>query len=129
MEILLFVLLFFACLYFLPSIIAAFRNTHHLPALFLLNLLLGWTFIGWVLTLFIALLIERRDEYELRRQFFLNQVGAPFMPPHSTRSRTFLLVLTIILTVLLVIGLSENASHVMTMLHDYASNPTAESDF
>lgn len=129
MEFLLFILLFFACLYFLPSIIAAFRNTHHLPALFLLNLFLGWTFIGWVLTLFIALLIERRDEYEARRLFFFNQLGTPLPLPNATRSRTLLLVIIVILTVLLVVGLSENANHVMTLLHEYANNPKIKSDF
>ncbi len=35
-------------LYFLPWIIALIRGHHNAGAIFLLNLLLGWTFIGWI---------------------------------------------------------------------------------
>lgn len=38
-------------LYFLPSIIAAIRDHHNSLSIFLLNLLLGWTVIGWVAAL------------------------------------------------------------------------------
>jgi hypothetical protein len=38
-------------LYFVPSLIAALRGHHQTTAIFLLNLLLGWTFIGWVVAL------------------------------------------------------------------------------
>jgi hypothetical protein len=34
--------------YFLPGIIAFKRNAEHITPIFVLNLLLGWTFIGWV---------------------------------------------------------------------------------
>ena len=37
--------------YFLPFIIALIRGHHQGLAIFLLNLLLGWTFIGWVASL------------------------------------------------------------------------------
>jgi Superinfection immunity protein len=37
--------------YFLPSIIARQRNHHQLLAIFLLNLLLGWTGLGWIAAL------------------------------------------------------------------------------
>jgi hypothetical protein len=42
-------------LYFLPSLIAAARHTHNAAGIFLLNLFLGWTGIGWVVALIIAL--------------------------------------------------------------------------
>jgi len=42
-------------LYFLPSLIAAARQTHNAAGIFVLNLLLGWTGIGWILALIIAL--------------------------------------------------------------------------
>lgn len=42
-------------LYFLPSLIAAARHTHNATGIFLLNLLLGWTGIGWVIALILAL--------------------------------------------------------------------------
>jgi hypothetical protein len=39
------------CLYLLPSFIAAFRNKRKWTAIFLFNLLLGWTFCGWIFAL------------------------------------------------------------------------------
>lgn len=38
-------------LYFIPTVIAFFRGHHNAVAIFGLNLLLGWTFIGWVASL------------------------------------------------------------------------------
>jgi hypothetical protein len=38
-------------LYFLPTLIAGFRQHHNAAAIFALNLLLGWTFLGWVVAL------------------------------------------------------------------------------
>jgi uncharacterized membrane protein len=37
--------------YFLPSLIAHFRGHKNRLALFLLNLFLGWTVLGWVASL------------------------------------------------------------------------------
>lgn len=37
--------------YFLPTIIAASRNHQNAGAIFALNLLLGWSFIGWIVAL------------------------------------------------------------------------------
>lgn len=34
-------------LYFLPTIIAYYRDHHQFTAIFLTNLIFGWTFIGW----------------------------------------------------------------------------------
>jgi len=42
-------------LYFLPSILAVARNKRDTTAIFFLNLLLGWTAIGWVIALVWAL--------------------------------------------------------------------------
>lgn len=44
-------LLISAVLYFLPTVIALAGHRRNTPAIFLLNLLLGWTFIGWVVAL------------------------------------------------------------------------------
>lgn len=38
-------------IYFLPTIIAASRKHHNAGAIFALNLLLGWSFIGWIVAL------------------------------------------------------------------------------
>jgi hypothetical protein len=37
--------------YFLPSIIALARSKRNILSIFLLNLFLGWTLIGWVVSL------------------------------------------------------------------------------
>lgn len=42
-------------LYFVPSIIAATRHTHNATGIFLLNLFLGWTGIGWLIALGLAI--------------------------------------------------------------------------
>jgi Superinfection immunity protein len=38
-------------MYFLPSIIALARNKRDITAIFLLNLFLGWSIIGWIVAL------------------------------------------------------------------------------
>jgi hypothetical protein len=38
-------------LYFIPSIVAFSRNHHNAAGIFLLNLFLGWTVIGWIAAL------------------------------------------------------------------------------
>jgi len=39
------------CAYFLPTIVAVIRNKSNKLAIFVMNLFLGWTFIGWVVAL------------------------------------------------------------------------------
>ncbi len=46
LELLLVVLIF--AIYFLPTLIALLRQHKNKLAIFLLNLLLGWTVLGWV---------------------------------------------------------------------------------
>ena len=35
-------------IYFLPAVVALYRTHHNKWAILILNLLLGWTFLGWV---------------------------------------------------------------------------------
>jgi predicted permease len=42
-------------LYFLPSYIAHRRNHHQFKSILVLNIFLGWSFIGWVVCLVMAL--------------------------------------------------------------------------
>jgi len=49
------ILTILACLYFLPTIIAANRG-HEVAGVLLLNLFFGWTIIGWFALLLWALL-------------------------------------------------------------------------
>jgi hypothetical protein len=41
-------------LYFLPSIIAVVRHHHQVGSIILINVFLGWTFLGWVVALAIS---------------------------------------------------------------------------
>jgi hypothetical protein len=45
-------ILFLICLfvYFLPSIVAIARKRDNNGAIFALNILLGWSFVGWVIS-------------------------------------------------------------------------------
>ncbi|GIW93042.1 MAG: hypothetical protein KatS3mg110_1083 [Pirellulaceae bacterium] len=45
------ILLALVLIYFLPAVVAGMRGHHNTAAIFMLNLLLGWTFIGWAIAL------------------------------------------------------------------------------
>ncbi len=55
-------LLISALLYFIPAIVAIARKHHNAMAIFLTNLFLGWTFIGWIVALIWSFTsVERRE--------------------------------------------------------------------
>ena len=37
------------CFYFIPAYIAKIRQHHNFLAILVLNIFLGWTFLGWVI--------------------------------------------------------------------------------
>ncbi len=43
-----------ACFYFLPTIVAVARKVPNIGSVVVINLFLGWTFIGWVVALAMA---------------------------------------------------------------------------
>lgn len=51
-----------AGLYFLPTIIAITRKKTNLVGIFLVNFLLGWSVIGWIVALVWAVSTERVDQ-------------------------------------------------------------------
>ncbi len=53
----------FGVIHFLPTIVAALRNSRHLVAIFLLNLFLSWTVIGWIVALIWAITSEPKYHY------------------------------------------------------------------
>jgi TM2 domain-containing membrane protein YozV len=53
------------CLYFLPAIAAHSRHHKNRDAIFMLNLFLGWTFIGWVVSMVWAFTSHVEDETEI----------------------------------------------------------------
>lgn len=54
-------LVLFAAFYFLPALIAGVRSKRDVVAIFALNLLLGWTVVGWVAALVWALTSDPPD--------------------------------------------------------------------
>lgn len=57
-------LLILVAAYFLPSIIALSRSVPHIGSVFVLNLLLGWTFVGWAVAL--AMAVRSRPASRMR---------------------------------------------------------------
>jgi hypothetical protein len=49
----------FLFFYFLPTVVALVRDRHDRLSVFLLNLFLGWSLIGWVIALLWALKSDR----------------------------------------------------------------------
>ena len=58
----LFLLLLAVAVYFIPNWIASARKHPNVNAIFITNLLLGWTFVGWVVALIWSLTaIEKKE--------------------------------------------------------------------
>jgi hypothetical protein len=86
-----------AVLYVVPGIVATNNGHGHREAIWALNILLGWTFVGWVVALVWALIPVKRDEtvqhglvpppsyYDERRR--LKEVASTDIPWKSTASR------------------------------------------
>ncbi|TWT41096.1 hypothetical protein RAS1_37880 [Phycisphaerae bacterium RAS1] len=58
--------------YFLPTIVAVHRNHYNTTAIFALNLLLGWSFVGWVVALVWSLTAPPPA--------YPREIGAPLSP-------------------------------------------------
>lgn len=53
-------------IYFLPTTIALNRGVNRMAAVVLINILFGWTFLGWAVALIMACSMERSIDYDLR---------------------------------------------------------------
>lgn len=62
MSTLAFLLIFLLVLYFLPTIIAMRRGRMNTASIAVVNIFLGWTLIGWVLSLAWALAANERAQ-------------------------------------------------------------------
>lgn len=56
-------LIVFTVIYLLPTLVAIIHGKRAGVAIFVLNLLLGWTLIGWVMALVWALVPDARREW------------------------------------------------------------------
>jgi len=61
-------LIFGFLLYFLPTIVAEMRHVENKGPTFVINLFLGWTFIGWVVALAMAAGAKTKGRIEDRRR-------------------------------------------------------------
>jgi len=60
----------FLGLHFLPTFVALLRRNQHTLLIFILNILVAWTVIGWiVLLVWAAVGEERREDYGRRQSF------------------------------------------------------------
>jgi hypothetical protein len=50
------------CIYFLPTIVAMARGKTNLTGILIVNLLFGWSVIGWIVALIWAVSTERVDQ-------------------------------------------------------------------
>jgi len=76
------ILLVIACLYLFPTIVAGVRNKRNSGAIAALNILLGWTFIGWVVALVWSLTSDPEPQYIQVQQNAYLPHGQPEQP-HS----------------------------------------------
>jgi len=60
-------------LYFVPSIIALIRLHQDFFLILFVNILLGWTFLGWILTLAWAIFGGHQPNYPGRRKYDVMQ--------------------------------------------------------
>ncbi len=55
-------LIFVLIIYFIPSIVAVSNKKKNTTAIVILNLFLGWTFVGWVIALVWATIKDEEHE-------------------------------------------------------------------
>lgn len=73
-------------IYFIPSVVAYYRNHTNLLGIFLMNLFLGWLLVGWVGALVWAVLagqVGAKPTYQRanRGQFDFEEESAPVVSP------------------------------------------------
>ena len=99
--------------YFIPTAIAIYRKVKSQNGIFLVNLFLGWTFLGWIVALIWAFTGEQTEEAKLAKsqaQAELEMVYAerkkkhPWLPA-SYYQRFMLAVLLILLSLVLLVVL------------------------
>ncbi|MBT3304870.1 MAG: superinfection immunity protein [Alphaproteobacteria bacterium] len=67
MEILLIIIVVFSVfIYFIPWVCAVLREHPQKVAIFILNLFLGWTFLGWVVALIWAFIVVQKPTKSTR---------------------------------------------------------------
>jgi cytoskeletal protein RodZ len=83
-----FVIISFLISYFIPSIIALFRAKSNTFAIILLNLFLGWTFIGWVVALVWAATKDKPTQNIVVNNSYNENKNNEFKPKKSNSAKT-----------------------------------------
>jgi uncharacterized RDD family membrane protein YckC len=60
------VLIVLLLVYFFPTIVAILRGAKKQAGIVIINLILGWTLLGWVIALVWAVSAETKHEYKQR---------------------------------------------------------------
>ncbi len=68
-----------AAFYFIPTIAAFVKSTPNKMSVLVINLFLGWTFVGWV----VALAMAFRDPAPQQQVVIYNQPGEQQAPPQQ----------------------------------------------
>lgn len=63
--------------YFLPTIVAQARSHHNTLAIFILNLLTGWTVLGWIIAIVWACTRAQPQQPIIIQQDFSEKYGRP----------------------------------------------------
>lgn len=63
-----FIIAMFVALYFLPTIVANARKRMNVGAIFIVNLVFGWTMLGWIIALIWAISTTRPAVVYIDRQ-------------------------------------------------------------
>lgn len=67
----------FFVIYFLPTIISICRDSTKKGAVICVNILLGWTLVGWAISLVMALSYERKSDYQLKMAALSKIINTP----------------------------------------------------
>lgn len=71
-------LAFAVAVYFLPTLVSSLRKHHNANAIFVTNLLLGWTAIGWIASLIWSSTAVRRTEEPIELEVGKDTRACPF---------------------------------------------------
>lgn len=56
------------CLYFLPCFVCVMRDATNFGAVFIINLLFGWTLIGWIAAFIIACMSQTKTSAAIEKE-------------------------------------------------------------
>lgn len=76
------IVIFFLLIYFFPTVIAYSRSKSNTLAIFMLNLFLGWSFIGWVVALIWACTKDKETQQFIvnNNSYSDNKIAIPNFP-------------------------------------------------